>query len=307
MTRFRSAIIPAALVSLATLTHGADIDAPAFYLDFNHLTNSTIVSQAPVPLSGIVLGPLFEPYGYIAGAYTFDGIDDQVIFGPSTVFNLSNFTVSAWVRSVDYNEAVQNIFASLTTTVSQGGFNLVVLEYDLRMAVRYQDDTERQYLAEDVFTESDNNQWRFLLGTHAYDGVNSTCKLYVDGDLVLSETVPTGAPTYSFQNVFVGDNYDTGYKREFHGDIDELRLYDCVLEQADIDDLFLIGTLQINNAIELSWYAQAGQTYQLQRTDVGSPMTWTNDGGVVTGQNAVVNFFRSRNDPPCMYRLVSGP
>ena len=79
-------------VSFTLLTQGADIDAPVFYLDFNKLTNSTIVSQAPVPLSGIVLGPIFEPYGYIAGAYTFDGIDDQIVFGPSTVFDLTNFT-----------------------------------------------------------------------------------------------------------------------------------------------------------------------------------------------------------------------
>lgn len=307
MSNHVGAAIALLLISSAMLTHGADVDEPVFYLDFNELTNNTIVSRAAVPLVGTVNGPVFEPAGHLDGAYTFDGIDDQVVFGPSPVFDLTDLTMSAWVKSVDYNEFAQAVIDSATFSLASGGYTLAVTENELRMAIRYQDGSFHQFRALDTFSASDNNQWKFVVGTLEYDGANSTGKLYLDGDLVFSETVATAAPTYDSQSLFIGDNYDVGFKREFHGDIDEIRLYDCVLDQSAIDGLRLAGQLKILNAVELAWFAEAGRTYQLQRADLGSSMVWTNEGNVVTGEDAVVSFFRSGADAQAMYRITGGP
>lgn len=307
MLGLRSVVFPATLFALSTLTRGADVDDPIFYLDFNEFTNNTIVSQAAIPLAGSVIGATFMPTGYLAGAYSFDDIDDKIIFGPSGVFDLTNLTVTAWVRSPDYNDGFQTVVDSATTLLERGGITFVIVDNELRLTLRYGDGTYHQFRAQSSFSAADNGEWKFLVGTHEYDGMNATGKLYLDRELVLSETVPTPPPTYDFQNVYIGNNFVTAINRAFHGDIDELRIYNRVLDQSDIDAMYAVGPMMIFNARELTWFGRAGETYQLQRADAGTPMSWINDGGVVTGGNAEVSFFRSRTDPPSNYRIVHGP
>ena len=135
--------------------------------------------------------------------------------------------------------------------------------------------------------------WYHYCGT--YDG-EGTSKLFVDGEFISEDTTTT------IQNVSRGNSHigsRDGYNYEFHGYIDDVRVYDYALEEGDIESLIngygveeggdakyiLNDPLDVNGDLYLlgGTLDVSGSNYQVR---VGG--TWFQKGGEFVERSGIV-------------------
>ncbi len=145
-------------------------------------------------------------------------------------FGASGFTIAAWVRygTVGYGEYM--IVSKHSAGYPNGYFienwnpsgNANVLAFFFYSDPR--SSTTATY---------DDQQWHFIVGTN--DG--ATGRLYVDGQLVVSNA---GTPTANTANLLIGGvfYYYGDFAAGFVGDIDDVRVYDTALTDADIQQMY---------------------------------------------------------------------
>ena len=159
-------------------------------------------------------------------ALNFDGIDDHVIIGPSAGFYAVGgaYTKEAWILK-------GNWFTAENFISSKDPF---WIEYDqhVNASNNYIIPTLEHYDVVDPVI-LDNGHWTHLAVT--YDGVK-TMKLYRNGVLVFTNFSDTLLHSASGQN-YIGSFFDSSSGHLdyfFTGSMDEVRIYDIALTQANI-------------------------------------------------------------------------
>ena len=168
-----------------------------------------------------------------AGAYEFDGVDDQIVIPHANNLNVQNeISVEVWIRPT-------NPVVDFETIVNKGTDQVLSNEryaYNMRL-----DNGGRPEFTVNttndgrVFVEDNAvlaaNTWYHIVGT--YDG--STVKIYVNGSLQAS-TAATGTITPTVGNVQIGEI--SGGDDEFTGAIDEVRIYTRALSPEQVVALY---------------------------------------------------------------------
>ena len=175
---------------------------------------------------GTVVGGAPWISGYIDGALGLDGDDDYVDCGYDPIFDIANeMTVSAWVT-------IRSIPTQWVCAVSKG-------EYSWRISNTSSD--PRFHFGITIWSASnpsvDGNtavgldEWHHVAGV--YDG--ASLNLYVDGalDATRATTDPIGVNS---ANVLIGENPEAA-GRNWDGFIDDVRLYNRALSEAEIGEL----------------------------------------------------------------------
>lgn len=215
------------------------IGMPAFRLSFDYLdeVDGIVRSQGRLPIEGQVSGAGFNTDGKFNSAFSFNGSTDKIEFPGSEVFNLTDFTIAAWVRSADFTTGIQVIFDGSSSDTSQGGVGLALVQNKMQVFIRHADGSESFFpVKNDFFTAEDNGVWHHVAATFSYGEIESVGKLYLDGDLVHEETSANMMPLhYGGQCVTVGNAGFQAYG--FNGDLDELVIYDRVLDENEIASL----------------------------------------------------------------------
>jgi len=191
----------------------------------------------------LVGGPTWvaEGSGYDGGGYLdFDGTDDYVDVNYSTdaKFLLPRYTVSLWFRR-DAGDNEQNIF-SLFRPDSEGNWDNAW--HGMAIAVNHNDPGEVRYLHRFPFGPNDVNE-NVYSTPYTYDtgqwhhaaavrDSNTIRLLYIDGKEAGSNTKDLGNFNSPLR-VFVGA-LRPGYLRDFNGAIDDVRIYNRPLTQAEI-------------------------------------------------------------------------
>ncbi|MFH1320590.1 MAG: LamG-like jellyroll fold domain-containing protein, partial [Bacteroidota bacterium] len=163
--------------------------------------------------------------GYLA---FFDGNGDYIQFSNSTVFDISNLTIEAWVYSSNYN---QNGFIFEKGPVNTQyslffeGASLCFRTYNSSGGVN-------SYYLNSASIGITNNAWHHIVAT--YDGSNK--KIYVDGvergSMAYSVTLRTGQ-----QGQIIGAYGGTGaHSYWFNGNIDEVRVWNYGRLLTDIQE-----------------------------------------------------------------------
>ena len=174
----------------------------------------------------LVNGPTWTA-GQTTGALSFDGVDDYVSVSNSGSLNpATQITLSAWVKPT-------NIAASSEIISKENNANNN--QYYLRLQgggkIRF---TVAGTALNGITTLSPNN-WYLVTGT--YDG--SSMKVYVNGGLDATATA-TLSMTDNGLGVRLGARQYTT-PLVFHGLIDEARIYNRALSQAEIQALLSAG------------------------------------------------------------------
>ncbi len=164
--------------------------------------------------------------GWINGALNLDGDGDYVDCGYDPIFDVTGeITVAAWVT-------IRSVPTEWVTVVSKG-------EYAWRISNDSAD--PRFHFGVTIWsevnpsvngvTEVGYDEWHHVAGT--YDG--SDINLYLDGviDATIGSTVDIGTNT---SNVLIGENPEAA-GRHWDGIIDDVRIYDRALSQAEIEAL----------------------------------------------------------------------
>jgi len=171
----------------------------------------------------LVNGPTWTT-GKVGGALNFDGVDDYVDLVTGPILGTSNFTFMAWARYQNVNGGggnPQSVIAN--ATYSCWGPSITEdwgsLKFYLAITSSFSP----------VSISSILNQFKYLV----YVNTGSSVKGYIDGTL-------TGSSTHSGMNLTSGiwrigyHGACTGTVTPFNGIIDEVRIYNRALSDAEI-------------------------------------------------------------------------
>jgi hypothetical protein len=201
--------------------------------------------------NGVVHGPTLttDRFGNANSAYDFDGRDDYISVPYASAFNLSAFTICAWIRpSTDigslpsaYNAVIAARGEDAVTDNLWGSFDIhpQTSPAGTGVAFFYEDgaDNERSY-GTGVLPLS--QEWMFVAITRSLAG---ELTIYADGDSI-GHWDDTVAPSSTVtRELTIGARYYSAYSEPhqlagfFPGSIDDVRLYDRPLSAEEIRDL----------------------------------------------------------------------
>ena len=184
-----------------------------------------------------------DRFGIAASAYSFNGSDDYInVLNSSALNPADTITVAAWFVLRSFSTPYPPIVKK--SDVSQ--MNGYALECHFNPA-----DWDGSYVGPSVFFNIDIggnglngtsgtgpmtlNEWHFAVGV--YDG--SASEIYVDGNLLNSHPY-TGNISTSMNSLNIGRDL-SNTSRLFDGLIDDVRIYDRALTEAEIQALYHEG------------------------------------------------------------------
>lgn len=181
----------------------------------------TYTASVATPPSGPV-----RTQGKLGQALSFDGSNDYVDAGNSSVFNFGtgDFTYSAWVN-------LKNPPGNINTILSKddGGGNGFLIYYfasDLRLRVFAGGTTV------DCFNPLAQSTWHIITVTRR----SGLVSIYQDGAFCTSSTA--SASVNLANNLFIGQVVSANY---FSGFIDDVRIYNRALSADEIKRLYTMG------------------------------------------------------------------
>ena len=185
---------------------------------------------------GTVYGAVYTTEGVSGGAYYFDGINDHIIGG--NLGYIGTGTISFWMKP----EVVENW---------RNPFSGDYASWD--DCIRFEESTVGEFaigalgMGAGVYTDSlQAGQWYHVV--YAWDDVNGYA--YLNGQLVFTNphpdpnssvhpNIPNTAGYWKeqslhFNNVVIGNGYSTQAERHWKGWVDEVRIYNRVLDSGEI-------------------------------------------------------------------------
>ena len=179
-----------------------------------------------------------DRHGNSNSSYIFDGNEDYIIVGNNPILNPAEITVTAWVRSEgysgDHQVVVSRYFKPNGYVDKLGGycFELWPNPLDVQWVTwipghGYDNVT---YFRTDYSLQA--NTWYFLTANIS----ESSKKVYVNGTLV-GETEGTFLEQVDF-DFWIGGHPYAPERNSFKGNIDEVRIYNRVLSESEIQQLY---------------------------------------------------------------------
>jgi len=192
---------------------------------FDENEGSTAADSSGNGNDGLLQGdPVWQPdLGKFAGALAFDGSGDYVKIDNESKFDItSQITISAWVN-------ITSVPAEWTAIVTKG-------DSAWRLSTEYANRGFHFAVSGSAWLNGQRsvsaNQWHHVVGV--YDG--SQIRTYIDGELDVSRAWNEGISSNDYP-VYIGGNAEqTG--RFWHGLIDDVRIYNYALKEADIIALY---------------------------------------------------------------------
>jgi hypothetical protein len=201
---------------------------PVAAYGFDEGTGSVLVDLSGNSNNGIVSGAAWTSQGRFGGALSFDGVNDWVTVAHDPTLNaVTGLTLEAWVHPASNG---QGVWRNVVIKERAGGevFNLYA-NVDTDTPAVYVVGASQPGSAIDTrgISQLPSNTWSHLAAT--YDG--AVLRVYVNGNQTGSRTV-SGELLTSTGALRVGGNSLWG--EYFQGRIDEIRIYNRALSQAEI-------------------------------------------------------------------------
>lgn len=167
-------------------------------------------------------------------AYLFNGSTTSISLGNNSKLKMTEaITISVWINPyVITAPGLRNIISDHAPGEAVDGPGKVFrfAGNELQFIVNGIYAFGNAHYAKYNFSESDKNKWHHLVGT--YD--KTTIKLYINGVLVNSKAHSTSM-TVNNNPILIGKS---GYNEFFNGKIDDLRIYDRAISDAEVTQLF---------------------------------------------------------------------
>jgi hypothetical protein len=205
------------------------------YWKFSEGTGSVTQDSSPNGRTGQIYDSAAWTTGYVDNCLTFDGTNDYVeVTGYQGIGGTNPRSMSCWIRTTKASAEI----------ISWGTANVTGQRWILRT-----DDIENSEAQLRLEVNGGriigtaniiDDQWHHVAATWENDGTPTIldAKLYVDG---ICETISSSTDypvnTGSTQNVQIGICREEGNSRYFKGLIDEVRIYDRALSEAEIKAL----------------------------------------------------------------------
>ena len=210
--------------SCVNITQGLD----AYYKFNNSLDNRVIIDEKNNYNASCQDPncPLFVPLNGLngSGAYNFTG--NSYITVPTTALNNQSYSISFWIKPSEINGLMTLLFSNAGPT------------NNVTMNIYYDPVSKKIHIFNDYGMDSSTassvlqiNQWYHLVYT--FNSQENIAKLYINGNLSTSNNVFSQNP----DPVLFRIGSDTG-SSSFKGLIDEVRIYNRDINQAEISQLY---------------------------------------------------------------------
>jgi len=198
----------------------------------------------------------------------FNGQNSYISISSGPILNYNPVTLSAWVYPIGYQLGF--ILINCTRTNHYGGY-LRWYYYEFNGAICNSSSCFQLFYGEP-------KPWYYVVET--YDG--NTQKLYINGDLVASNTLST-TPVVT-QGMFIGSSVWFG--QNFNGSIANVQIYNTALSANGIQALYLegIGGAPINLQHLVAWWPLNGNANDYSGND---------NNGHINNVNFVSNWYSS--------------
>ena len=201
---------------------------------FNEGSGTTLTDSSGHGLNGTVSGATWTTAGKYGGALSFNGSSNYVDLGNATPWALTgSATWSAWVYATGTPADDGQIIAKSGGGATPSGWQLKTSPdtgpHTFAVAVSPDGTTEAQRYSTTV---RQLNTWYYVAGV--YDAAAKTLDIYVNGvldDGVLRGSAIPGSQFNAAVNTAIGRRTGGFY---FQGRIDDLRVYNTALSQAQI-------------------------------------------------------------------------
>ncbi|MEM2144126.1 MAG: LamG-like jellyroll fold domain-containing protein [Candidatus Jordarchaeaceae archaeon] len=177
--------------------------------------------------NGVIYGATCTE-GKTNNALSFDGIDDYISCGNSSILNQQSITILAWIYPKGWGE---------------NGMGRIVTKYSSYQFYVYSDGNRLSFyfwnssgLSNQAWSSTDSiklNEWQHVAVT--YDG--QYVKFYINGLLSGQTTIKTGSLQFSSSNLIIGNRENLD--RTFNGTLDEIKIYNRVLSSEEIYSEYL--------------------------------------------------------------------
>ena len=203
-------------------------------LRVNDLANNNFGTCTNMAMSGATSNWAGSALG---GCLNFDGVDDHVNIGDIPLFDttFTNLSISAWVYPTSVTPSNKGVTGK-GGAVNQRGFALFVLNGG---TISFDNWTSASGTEHSTNTTEAivSNKWYHLAGTFQ-GGVAG--KVYINGRLSVTNTTAIIANTSgnNTSTLRIGDRGDGGASSPFIGSIDEVRIYNRVLSDNEVKQLY---------------------------------------------------------------------
>lgn len=206
-------------------------DGLVSYWSFDEISGIIAPDESGNGNDGEIYGAT-ETEGISGLAMDFDGVNDEILVSddPSLNFHDTNqFSLSIWIRR--YGSLVsgsEGLISKCTGSPTNAGYRLFVSVEDT-VCFEILDGSTGHYLFSNVGI--DKVDWHHIVAI--WDG--TTQYLYIDGELDNSENIGAVTIADDHKSIQIGNHWMDHW---LHGVADEIRIYDRVLDEEEIQELF---------------------------------------------------------------------
>ena len=214
---------------------GAVVDGLIAYWSFDEDTiDGEVAKDAVQGIEGTIRGGPELVEGKVGGAILFDGVDDSVLVSSDVEAvnrDYSEITLECWV----FINALDDSWNRILSLDERGAG----VDNNNNLVCLYYDDDDNYYafmvsnVAERIQKDIPVEEWLHMVGT--WDG--TTANYYENGDLVTSLATP-GPLTGGQFGLGIGDRGDGVGADAIQGIIDEVRIYEKALSDAEVEQNF---------------------------------------------------------------------
>lgn len=199
------------------------------YVLVQHLSEKTgsFYDSTAYDNNGSYCGESQDVVGKIDGAASFDGIDDIIDFGNDSSLDLTGqITIQTWVYYSEKN--------NVSTIVEKNNSYKLSINSSGKLVFDAFFDNEEIEVPFNVSIEKE--KWSYVVLTYQNNSGHEI-KLYVDGELKETNDSFQGLVKKSSKNVLFGNSFDGD--NCLNGSLDEIRIYNGVLDDSWIETEFL--------------------------------------------------------------------
>ncbi len=175
-----------------------------------------------------------DRFGNASSAYSFDGVDDNIIINPISNFPSTEITASFWMLSSD----TTHLGTPLSYASSTAENMFLVVDYkNFEINVN-------NVSSDDIGVSANDGTWRHIAVT--WKSLGGEVIVYKDGLLSFSGTLSAGASMENGGSLVFGQEQDIvggGFQsnQAFIGVLDDIRIYNRVLTEREIQQLYHDG------------------------------------------------------------------
>jgi DNA-binding beta-propeller fold protein YncE len=235
---------PSTSFALAQMVNNPCVPAPpniVLWLPFDEKTGATLTNLVPIGNNGIPVDSPVSVNGFVANSLNFDGTNQYVTVPdyPAINFSTNDFSMDAWVRRDPNSGTTPRVIIDKRNLLTGVGYSLAVDFGNLEFQLCDSAFLPTNY--RDTGVVPADNQWHFVTVTMSRGSTNGG-QFYIDGNPTGTFN-PTGQ-TGSLNNTndFIVGNTLFGGADPWMGGIDEVEMFNRVLNPAEIATIFNAGS-----------------------------------------------------------------